>query len=165
MPGSPLLPLHPSSCSSLTGFRDSSEVSGEDLSLHDNTLVLEDHPVPTKELFSATREDTKRGSHGDSFPVPQFHHRPFSIISELDPGLQHLLGGTVSPAVASTPSPTTNRSLASSPPVEQLHRPLRASEEEVIGVIRGGDGQEESPGATTIGMGGGDDQEDFNEMV
>ena len=144
-------------------------MSGEDLSLHDNTLPLEHHPGLTKELASTMRGDTKR-SHSDSFPIPPVHPPPFSIVSELDPSLQHLLGGTVSPAVASTPSPTTNRSLASSSPVEQLHRPLHAhsSEEETVGAAGGIDGQEEFPGAASAGMDEDDNQElveDLSEMV
>ena len=162
MPGSPLLPLHPSSSS--TGFRDG-EVSGEYLSLHDSGLTLDPQsgPICTKELISITRQDTKR-DHGDSTTV----HPPISIVSELDPSLQHLLGGTVSPAVASTPSPTTtSRFLASSPPVQQLHGHLRASEQ-VVADITGGGGQEESPETTSVSVAGGDDQElveDLSEMV
>ena len=166
VPGSPLLPLHPSS--SLAGFRDG-EVSGEYPSLHESELSLEPGPICTKGLVSITREgDTKR-SYCDtrSFPSPQVHP-PFSIVSELDPSLQHLLGGTVSPAVASTPSPTTtSRSLASSPPVQQLHRHLHASEE-VVTDIMGGGGEEESPETTSVSVVGGDDHElveDLSEMV
>ena len=146
-------------------------MSGEYPSLHDSELTLEPQsgPIYTKGLVSVTREgDTKR-SYGDtcSFPTPQLHP-PFSIVSELDPSLQHLLGGTVSPAVASTPSPTTtSRSLASSPPVQQLHRRLQASEEVVTDIIGGG-GEKESPETTSVSVAGGDDQElveDLSEAV
>ena len=166
VPGSPLLPLRSSSS---TDFRDS-EVSGEDISLHDNTLTLEPQ-VPAKEFVSTLlREDnTKRGHSDGAFSSPI--RQPFSIVSELDPSLQHLLDGTVSPAVASTtpsPGPTANKSLVSSPPI-LIQRRLHASEEvtDSIGGCVGG--HEESPGAASVSVVGAEDHdqlvEGLSEMV
>ena len=203
MPGSPVLPLHPTSSA---GFRVD-EVDGEYPSLHHNselTLDPQPGPVSTKELVSIMREDSKittadYGVGGGTCGFPRrsptttaLHHPPpqfSSIISELDPSLEHLLGGTVSPAVASTPSPNTTTAtktsrspIASSsspppiPPVQQLHRYLDASEEEgevMTDIVCGGEGEEEEcPETASVGVsaaaGGGDDQElveDLSEMV
>lgn len=193
MPGSPLLPLYPySSSSSVTGFRHG-EVSGEYPSLHDAEPTLDPSrsgpTIRNKGLVSVTREDAQSSSYGTSygdmhcFPRSPTVCPPFLTISEFDPGLRHLLGGTVSPAVASTPSPTTTTTTAmktsmypasSSPPLvqQQLYRYLDDSEAEAVTdiVVGGGVGEleVECPETTNVVVAGGDDQElveDLSETV
>ncbi|MCG8621253.1 MAG: hypothetical protein MJE68_04510 [Proteobacteria bacterium] len=188
-------------------------MGGEYPSLHHNSeLTLADHqpgPVSTKELVSIMREDSKitaagygaAGGGTCSFPtrspttstlhhpLPQFS----SMISELDPSLEHLLGGTVSPAVASTPSPNTTTTTAakisrspiassfsppppippmsSIPPTQQLHRYFDASEEDgeiMTDIVCDGEGKEEEcPETVSVGVvaaaGGGDDDQELVE--
>lgn len=129
VPSSPLLPLHSSS----HGFRD--EASGE-MSFHGS----DDNLAPSGLAKESLSSKNVRSGDGFSSPASQ----PFPISSRLDPSLQHLLYGTVSPAVPDTPSPapTANRSHSaySSPPA---HRHLlRASEE-----LMNSDGQVESTDA------------------
>ena len=183
-------------------------MGGEYPSLHHNSeLTLADPqpgPVSTKDLVSIMREDSKitvagygAGGSTCSFPTSSpttstLHHPPPqfpSIISEFDPSLEHLLGGTVSPAVASTPSPNTTTTTAtktsrspialsssppppippmsSIPPVQQLHRYLDASEGEgeiMTDIVCDGEGKEEEcPETASVSVlaaaGGGDDQQ------
>lgn len=138
VPSSPFLSQHSRSPStSLAGFRDSGEISREeDLSLHDSTCPLEGPRCgPAKRPVSTIKEGSERAPSRDGFS-----HQSASITSELDPSLQLLLGGSVSPAVgSSTPSPTANGSTGCSPPVVHLREPghLRGCPEEMTGFNEG----------------------------
>ena len=129
VPGSPI--LLPSQSSSST-FRDEAGVD-----------LISFHESPPEEAKSGAITDsvttrkinTGRGNNFSS-PVCQPLY-PISYYSELDPDLHHLLGGTVSPAVASTPSPriipgstSSSRShVAVAVPVTPLNRLIGKSEE------------------------------------
>ena len=120
VPGSPVLLPSQSSSSS---FRDVASVD-----------IISFHESPPEEAQSgAVKESVMmrniKTGHSNNFTSP-VRQPLFPISSELDPSLHHLLGDTVSPAVANTPSPSIIRGSTSvnrSPvavPVPPLNRPL-----------------------------------------